>query len=194
MKTKKLLIIILFSLVIMTYIISENTNLDINFYESLILYESALLTNYFIIITKLGNFLTIAILCILLLIIFKNKQIVLLILLSLLTRIINLIIKYIIRRPRPTNINKIVETGYSFPSGHAMISVVFYGLLLLFINESNFSKKYKLVFNVLLIIIIVSICLSRVYLGVHYISDIIAGVLISLIILVIVKEKIWEKF
>ncbi|WP_051271051.1 phosphatase PAP2 family protein [Shimazuella kribbensis] len=89
--------------------------------------------------------------------------------------VFNLFLKWIFHRQRPTLHRLIEESGYSFPSGHSMGSIIFYGmlcmLLILFLN----SRKAKVVVVLITVIIIISIGLSRIYLGVHYPSDVLAG-------------------
>ena len=83
------------------------------------------------------------------------------------------------KRPRPPQIYHLVkETNYSFPSGHSMSAMIGYGLLVLEVQKS--SLKYKKVIEIFLMMMIFLIGLSRIYLGVHYFSDVIGGFLLSL--------------
>ena len=128
----------------------------------------------------------------------KNKKIVLTIWLNLLIApLINSFIKMIIQRPRPTEYRLIDEKGYSFPSGHSMVSMAFYGFLIYLIYKYVKNKKLKIISIILLGILIALIGISRIYLGVHYTSDVIGGYLISVSYLIIyigiVKKLILEK-
>ena len=92
---------------------------------------------------------------------------------------INRLIKYIIKRPRPPQgLHLVKETNYSFPSGHSMSAMIGYGLLIIEVYQS--SLKYKKLIMTLLAMMILLIGLSRIYLGVHYFSDVIGGFLLSL--------------
>lgn len=107
--------------------------------------------------------------------------------------LINQILKRIICRPRPDVVKLINQGGYSFPSGHAMASTAFYGYLIYLLWKSNFSKTYKYIGTVFLILLIFTICFSRVYLGVHYTSDVIAGICLSTIHLIIFTSILKKK-
>lgn len=99
--------------------------------------------------------------------------------------LLNQILKHIIVRPRPSVEHLVTQGGYSFPSGHAMVSTAFYGYLIYLLWKTKLNKTYKYIGTVLLIILVILICFSRIYLGVHYASDIIAGVCLSIIHLII---------
>lgn len=85
------------------------------------------------------------------------------------------LLKYYYGRERPSINETIDAIGYSFPSGHSMGSLIFYGFLTYFIIRSTYSKKLKCLSLILCGLLIVSIGISRVYLGAHYPSDVIAG-------------------
>ena len=151
------------------------------------------------VITHIGGekiVLVLAVLAIILIKGLKNK-------LFLLTGVVgtaglNVILKHIIQRKRP-NINRLIlEEGYSFPSGHSMMSMTFYGMLifLIFKYVKNTTLKWTLI--VILTILLSTIGITRIYLGVHYPSDVIGGFVVSLTYLFILTEiynkvKIEEK-
>ena len=116
----------------------------------------------------------------------KNKKIGVSIFSNLvIVTILNQLLKGILQRPRPTEYRIIEETGYSFPSGHSMISMAFYGYIIYLIYKYVKNKYIKWFSIVLLSILICSIGISRIYLGVHYTSDVLGGFLISISYLVI---------
>ena len=133
-----------------------------------------------IIITQFGSALLLIILTVVLAIIIKDKKISFSIFLNLiLVGLINQILKRIVQRPRPTEYRIIDEKGYSFPSGHSMASVAFYGFLIYLIYKKVKNPKLKWIFILLLSILIILIGSSRIYLGVHYTSDVLAGFFVS---------------
>ncbi|MGI8314950.1 phosphatase PAP2 family protein [Halobacillus mangrovi] len=89
-------------------------------------------------------------------------------------------LKLIFERQRPEVLNEYDGTGFSFPSGHTTGSTVFYGFIIYLIVISPLKKGWKWLFNGLLGLLILAVALSRVYLGVHYFTDIIAGFLFGL--------------
>ena len=107
--------------------------------------------------------------------------------------ILNYIVKMICRRPRPIDINLITETGFSLPSSHAMVSVSFYGFLMYYIYKLDINKKKKIAVEILLATLIVLIGISRVYLGVHYASDVLAGMMLSICYYILFIKLIYTK-
>ena len=137
-------------------------------------------------VTNFGGAIFLIILTIVLFILIKNKKIGVSIFLNLaLITILNQLLKRILQRPRPTEYRIIEETGYSFPSGHSMVSMAFYGYLIYLIYKYVKNKYVKWISIVLLSILICSIGVSRIYLGVHYTSDVLGGFFISISYLII---------
>ena len=137
-------------------------------------------------ITNFGGAIFIAVVAIFLAIIIKNKKIAISILANLVIITgLNQLLKRILQRARPTEYRIIQETGYSFPSGHSMISMAFYVYLIYLIYKNVKNKYIKWISISLLSILICLIGISRIYLGVHYTSDVLGGFLISISYLVI---------
>lgn len=137
-------------------------------------------------ITNFGGAIFLIVLTIVLFIVIKNKKIGASIFSNLvIVTILNQLLKGILQRPRPTEYRIIEETGYSFPSGHSMISMAFYGYLIYLIYKYVKNKYIKWISIVVLSLLICTIGISRIYLGVHYTSDVLGGFLISISYLVI---------
>ena len=145
------------------------------------------------IITSLGGALVIAGIIILLFALNKNKKYSYFATINIvIVFLLNSLIKFIIQRPRPSGYNLITENYYSFPSGHSMVSTAFYGFLIYLVYKDIKNKRLKYFLITLLFFMIVLIMISRIYLGVHYLSDTLGGFTISisyLMILITIIEK-----
>lgn len=136
--------------------------------------------------TNFGGAIFVISLTTILFFVIKDKKIGISIITNLgIVTILNQIIKFIMQRPRPTEFRIIEETGYSFPSGHSMVSLAFYGYLIYLIYRYIKNKYIKWSLIVLLSILICLIGISRIYLGVHYTSDVLGGFLLSISYLVV---------
>ena len=178
--------------------LSDNINgIDDLFYKFIISVKSDSMTNIMKFFTFFGSTYFIIFLMIIFLIMsfIKGKLYNVINLLIIGEVIINRVVKIIVRRERPVLINLIEESSFSFPSGHTMVAVTLYGFLIYLINKGKLSKKVKLILNVCLILLIGLIIISRIYLGVHYFSDCMAGIFLALaylltIISILERKKI----
>lgn len=102
-------------------------------------------------------------------------------------------LKHVFLRPRPEDINLITEGGYSFPSGHSMVSLAFYGLFIYIIFHMRLKKYKRYLYCILLALLTLLIGISRIYLGVHYASDVLAGFAISMAYLIIYIKLFYKK-
>lgn len=154
-------------------------------------------TNFMKIITCFGETWTFIIIAVILSIFIKNKYYVLSIFFNLGSlALINYILKICIRRPRPVETHLIDVHGYSFPSGHSATALAFYGFLiyLLYKNCQNKILKYFLISFLSILIILIGI--SRIYLGVHYESDVLGAFLYSfayLLLFITLFNRVLEK-
>ncbi len=104
---------------------------------------------------------------------------------SLSSLLLMLLLKRLFQRKRPLSPLLNAAKGLSFPSGHAIMSVTFYGLLVYTLQLSITDVFFKYLVTVLIVLLIGMIGYSRIYLRVHYASDVIAGLLIGLLWLII---------
>ena len=196
--------IILFILLLIVLAIIEDVfdkeimKLDIMGYGLISSLINPSVTPIAIIITNLGGAIAVILLTVIFCILINNKKISFTILLNVvIATILNILLKNIIQRPRPDDFRLISETGYSFPSGHSMVSMAFYGLLIYLSIKYLKNRKLKVILITSLSILIILIGISRIYLGVHYTSDVIAGFLISACYLIVytslVKKYIIER-
>lgn len=148
--------------------------------------RSDAMTSFMKIITNFGSAPVLIGLVTLLFIVLKNKKYAISITGNLMIiTLLNQLLKYIVQRPRPDGYRLIYESGYSFPSGHSMISMAFYGYLIYLSFKLIKNAKVKWIVSVILGLLILLIGISRIYLGVHYASDVISGFLISILYLII---------
>lgn len=106
---------------------------------------------------------------------FKKRYAVYLLLSSGLGSVFNLFLKWLFQRERPDFYPLIVEEGYSFPSGHSMGSFIFYTSVAVVLAKISKNKWLDAFIIFLFVLLVLSIGISRIYLGVHYPSDVVAG-------------------
>ena len=180
--------LIVFGVIATLLLLDKISAFDNAIYNTIISLKCDSVTTFFKLVTKLCNekFIIIATLVVFLILLFKKKKIGFVLTLNvLLCSGLNTVIKHIFLRPRPVGLKLIKQGGYSFPSGHSMMAVAFYGILIYLVCKSNWNKRIKLILSSLLTILILLIGISRIYLGVHFASDVLAGFAISLSYLII---------
>lgn len=91
-----------------------------------------------------------------------------------------LVLKHLIARPRPSH-SFYTESLASFPSAHATLAVAFYGLLFYFLISRVANKIHQKIYYTLSLLFILLLGFSRLYLGVHYLSDVVAGYLVGVV-------------
>lgn len=130
--------------------------------------------------TKFGGFLIPFIIIIIVFVIKKEKKYTFLWIFGYIFSVIVMYIqKNIVARPRPVFAITTPPSSYSFPSGHTITSIVFY-VLLAYIMTIKSSKKIKYLCLILSIIFSLVIGFSRIYLGVHFTSDVIGGIILAI--------------
>ncbi len=189
-------IFILNTILILTGLIKPLDNLISSFIIGI---RNDNLTKIMINFTNIGGAYSLIVISILLLFIIKNKKIPI-------TIIINLIIvfltsqlfKVIFHRSRPDTLFLTSASGYSYPSGHTMVSTAYFIFILYLIYKHYNSKLLRIILTSFISILLILILFSRIYLGVHYLSDIIGGFSLGISYLIIFltiinKEvKIWK--
>lgn len=175
--------------IILTILLIKNNNLliDKSIETNLLNIRNKNLTNIMITITNIGSAYFLILISIIISCLNKFKEIrkkININLISIFT--ISQILKQIIRRPRPIGINLVTANGFSYPSGHSMVSMAYFGFLVYLIYKNYNKNKYKkIIIITTLTVIPLLIGISRIYLGVHYLSDVIGGFLLSIAYLMI---------
>ena len=94
--------------------------------------------------------------------------------------VINQVLKFIIQRPRPDGFRLATASGFSFPSGHSMVAMAFFGLLAWLVWKYEADRRLRRLYATGFALVIVMIGVSRIYLGVHYASDVLGGFCLSM--------------
>jgi undecaprenyl-diphosphatase len=128
-------------------------------------------------ITHVGDSIAIILFCLILFIVPKlRKTIALPISITVITSaVFNVTLKHLFARSRPNILRLISETGYSFPSGHAMNNAALYTILILMIWKHVKNTFLKIFLSLICAMLAILIGYSRVYLGVHYAGDVLGG-------------------
>lgn len=184
-KNKKTIILFvsLILFIFLTYNIFNNKIAFIDSYiEGIILsIRNDKLTDIMTIITNISSAYALIVITILLLILIKNKKIPILITFNLIFSFLSSqLIKIILRRDRPVNISLVNAMGFSYPSGHSMVSMAYFGFIAYLVYKYIDNTIVKVILIITLFISIIAIGFSRIYLGVHYFSDVLGGFLLSI--------------
>ncbi len=138
------------------------------------------------VITNIGGEIILLTVVLISLFVCKNEKIGISIFVNLITIAgLNFILKNIVERTRPVGFRIMDVTGYSFPSGHSMVGMAFYGYIIYLIYKLVKNNYAKWLSITVLSMTIVSIGFSRIYLGVHYASDVLGGFLLSIAYLIV---------
>lgn len=101
--------------------------------------------------------------------------------------------KNIYQRPRPAILHLVEEKGFSFPSGHSLAVTLMVGTLIVILSQRIKDPVWRKIVQIILGFYLVSVLLSRVYLGVHYPSDVLASFCVGLGVLFI-EFPFYDKF
>lgn len=154
------------------------------------------LSAIFIPITYMGNWQTITVLAAILLALPKTRKDIGLpfAMVSLSSTVIYKAVKGIFERPRPElDVRLIPQGGFSFPSGHSMNCIVCFGILIYLIRRYCPNRKIANILTAGLTLLIIGIGTSRVYVGVHFPTDVLGGWSLGLAFLmgsILILEKI----
>lgn len=164
-------------------------------YNTLSEYINPIFTTIVKIITNIGGPVIITIICLVLLLLHatRKKYGVPVFVTVATSFILNCILKNIFLRPRPDVLRLVTETSYSFPSGHSMVNASLYTILVLLLLKNSSKKGKTIILSISFVILFLLIGISRIYLGVHYLGDVLAGwilgVLVAFVIYLIFKLK-----
>lgn len=179
------LIFIVFGINIFVELTDKVVSDEIVHYDDLVTnyvlsYRSPAMTSYFKFVTDIGDVegyiaITIITAIVSLVVLKKWKYMLQICLVMIISALSNVVLKRFINRARPTIEHLVTVESLSYPSGHAMAAMSFYGFLMYLFYKMKMNKFLKYTGMILIAFLILSIGVSRIYLGVHYPSDIAAG-------------------
>ena len=184
---KKRLIILLSLFVILTICVLLDLTgvIDYNVYNLLSTNEIEFVTAFFNVVTSLASSEAIIIITLALIFLLNtNHERLFVIINTIISAGIIIVSKNIFLRERPL-IGSELLSSYSFPSGHSLIATTYYGFLIYLLKRSKCKEEYKVIGTTLLTTLIVLICLSRLVLNVHYVTDVVGGVILGFVILLV---------
>ena len=173
-------LILIVGFILWSYLVKNKRleEFDDSFYNSLKI-EGFRITFYKL-ITNLANTKFFIGVCLLSFLLVKNKILAFIIsVLMIVNALIVFIFKHLFKRERPNKKRLVKEKGYSYPSGHTVSAVSFYGFLLVYLLFNVGSLPFQILVFFIITFLIYLIGYSRIFLGVHYLSDIVGGVLIG---------------
>lgn len=179
------------------FVVGGKTNsLDENAFNSIIKIENSFITKFLYIITNLASTIGIIVLVILTGVIFLRKKALsdfkYVISNVCVAVILMQILKQIIKRVRPSW-KWIVQSGFSYPSGHTISSFALYGTLMLLVYK-KVNGKYRKPLLIGFSLMIILTGFSRIYFGVHYLTDVLASIILGSIILLVSNVLMKKEF
>lgn len=180
-------LLILFIFLTSVVVSGKTSFLDESFFNNIIKLENNFLTKVLYVITSIGSTIGVVIVLIFLVGLFIKKKILSdfkYVLCNVSIGVILMqVLKHIIKRVRPSW-KWIKQAGFSYPSGHTISAILLYGTLILLVHK-KVNGKYKKPIILFLSLMIFFISISRIYFGVHYLTDVIASILLGTVILII---------
>ena len=178
--------ITVFLLILVEMVIEKENSLDILVFNKLRFITSPAMTKFMLVITFFGsfNFLLPAYIAVIIFDLYiKDKKLFLyIILIGVTSTGLMFLIKFLVKRLRPADPLLHAVNGFSFPSGHSFCSFTFFGILIYIVwKDTKMKKSLKWIVTCILFLFAFTIALSRVYLHVHYASDVLAGFCLSVI-------------
>lgn len=185
-------LIVCFCALTMLILSGKMSGFESGVYTYLIKYQSPALTSIMIAITNMGSTIAVVTIVIGFLLIppTRIKFGIPITINAIISAVLNHFIKIIIARDRPNILRLITETGYGFPSGHAMNNAALYTMILLIIFSLTKNKKLRISALIFGAAISFFIGISRIYLGVHNAGDVLAGWMLGIAVALAV-DAVW---
>jgi membrane-associated phospholipid phosphatase len=104
---------------------------------------------------------------------------------------VNLLLKMLFaRQKRPSAVSLTTLDDYMFPSGHAMVSFIFYGLVAYLVVRSVQSRRWRALISIALAVVVLLVGFSQLIVGGHYLSDVLGGYALGLVWLVLTISSV----
>ena len=188
------ILILCFNIVYRNGLYDKINDFDEMFFTSINDFRSDSLNTFLKIITEFGDFYIPLMILVCILIFIKNKWIFTLQAGSYaLAGVITYFAKITVARTRPFSALIDIPSSYSFPSGHTLTSIVFY-IMLVYLLTYRYKKEVRNSLIILASLFALLISFSRPYLGVHFLSDILGGIILSIPILLMLINIINKNF
>ncbi|WP_191859646.1 phosphatase PAP2 family protein [Hanstruepera ponticola] len=163
-----------------TLIDDELVGFDNSVTDFVLSYRSPAFTSYFKFVTDLGDvegYIAVTVIGAIIskVVLKKWKYILQIGIVMIISALSNLVLKRVFNRARPTIEQLVTAESLSYPSGHAMAAMSFYGFVIYLFYKMKMNRFLKYTGMIIFAFLILSIGVSRIYLGVHYPSDIVAG-------------------
>ena len=185
MKKKIIILLSLFVILTVCVLLDVTGVIDYNVYNLLSTNRIDFLTTCANVVASLASSQAIIIITLVLIFLLNtNHQRLFVIINTLISAGTIILSKNIFLRERPL-IGSELLSSYSFPSGHSLIATTYYGFLIYLLRRSKCKEEYKVIGTTFLTTLIVLICLSRLILNVHYLTDVVGGVILGLVILLV---------
>ena len=192
--TLTVLAIILFSMIAIAIKADYFSGFESWVYNKSVVHMSEPLTEILKVITTIGGPIGVCAVCLIVYLVpkLRNKVAIPVSLCVMSSFVLNVILKLSFERERPNILRLVSESSYSFPSGHAMVNMALYTILIIYTFKFLDSKKLKIPLIIGMTFLIIAIGFTRIYLGVHYAGDILGGwflgFAVSMIIYMIMKH------
>ena len=185
MKKKLIILLSLFVILTVCVLLDVTGVIDYNVYNLLSTNRIDFLTTCANVVASLASSQAIIIITLVLIFLLNtNHQRLFVIINTLISAGTIILSKNIFLRERPL-IGSELLSSYSFPSGHSLIATTYYGFLIYLLRRSKCKEELKAIGTTFLTTLIVLICLSRLILNVHYVTDVVGGVILGLVILLV---------
>lgn len=198
---KYLIFLILLSIfILLSTLIQTGTieNFDSCIYKFIENIRTDKLTSILKFFTKIGDVQSlffISSITVLIMLVFDKKKIAISVALNIIISSISyVVLKNIFQRPRPEIAERLIEeNGFSFPSGHSTNNMAFYALAIYLVYENVKNKKIRDIICLILGIIPIIIGFSRMYLRVHYPSDVLGGFCLGIMVVILFTSFLYKK-